>query len=450
MKKHLLMTLLVALTFCVNVFSQDRKVSGKVTSAEDGSGLPGVTVRVKNTNQGSQTDASGNYSISVPNGDAKLQFSFIGMTSEEVSVGSQSVVNVKMGTDIRQLSEIVVTGVGVATNKAKLAFAVESISSKSLPQAPTASIDQALVGKIAGAQITSSNGTPGAATNIVLRGINTINRGTTPMIMIDGIQVASTDLNSIDLSVIDRIEVVQGAASATIYGAQGANGVIQLFTKKGKNGQLNIDFSSSVSQNSYLNIGGVRKAQLHAFGTDANNNVLSAGAGNPILAQDPVTGLYNGNVIYNPLDVNSTTSKQYNANLKYYDHFNFFFVPANTVNNSLSISGGKDKFDFAFSLSNNYQGSNVINNGDFKRTNITANIGAEIAPKLKFRSITQLVYTKNTIKSTDRNILFAINNTRPFANYEQPLANGDFAGYVGDAAGVNGFNPNFYQQYLGS
>jgi outer membrane receptor protein involved in Fe transport len=140
------------------------------------------------------------------------------MTSEEVSVGSQSVINVKMGTDIRQLSEIVVTGVGVATNKAKLAFAVESISSKALPQAPTASVDQALVGKIAGAQITSKNGTPGAGTNIVLRGINTINRGTNPMIMIDGVQVASTDLNSIDLSIIDRIEVVQGAASATIYG----------------------------------------------------------------------------------------------------------------------------------------------------------------------------------------------------------------------------------------
>ena len=448
MKKLLLITFLITISLCVNVFAQDRQVTGKITSAEDGSGLPGVTVRVKSTNQGTQTDASGNYSISLPNGSTKLQFSFIGMISEEVAVGNQSVINVKMSTDIRQLSEIVVTGVGVATNKTKLAFAVESISSKSLPQAPTASIDQALVGKIAGAQISSSNGTPGSSANIVLRGINTINRGTTPMIMIDGIQVASTDLNSIDLTVIDRIEVVQGAASATIYGAQGANGVIQLFTKKGKNGQLNVDFSSSVSQNTYLNIGGVRKSQLHAFGTDANNNVLSAGSGNPILVQDPNTGLYNGNVIYNPLDVNSTTSKMYNTNLKYYDHFNFFFVPANTTNNSIAISGGKDKFDFAFTLSNNYQGSNMINNGDFKRTNITANIGAELAPKLKFRSITQLIYTKNTIKSSDRNILFAINNTRPFANYEQPLTNGDFAGYVGDATGVNGFNPNFYQQYL--
>jgi TonB-dependent starch-binding outer membrane protein SusC len=447
MKKQVLMTFLILFSFCVNSFAQDRKVSGKVTSAEDGSGLPGVTVRVKGTAQGTQTDASGNFSISVSE-KAKLQFSFIGMNPEEVAVGSQTAINVKMGTDVRQLSEIVVTGVGVATNKAKLAFAVESISGKNLPQAPTASVDQALVGKIAGAQITSKNGTPGAGTNIVLRGINTINRGTNPMIMIDGIQVASTDLNSIDLSIIDRIEVVQGAASATIYGAQGANGVIQLFTKKGKAGTLNVDFSSSISNNTYLNIGGVRKAQLHAFGTDASNNVLSAGAGNPILAQDPVTGLYNGNVIYNPLDLASNMNKPYDKNLKYYDHYNYFFIPANTYNNTVSVSGGKDKFDFAFALSNNDQGSNVVNNGGFSRTNVTANIGAELAPRLKFRSITQLVYTKNTIKSNDRNILFAINNTRPFANYEQTLTNGDYPGYVGDAAGVNGFNPLFYQQYL--
>ena len=448
MKKQLLLSFLITFCFCVNITAQDRKVSGKVTSAEDGSGLPGVTVRIKGTNQGTQTDAIGNYSISVSE-KAKLQFSFIGMNPEEITVGSQSVVNVKMGTDVRQLSEIVVTGVGVATNKAKLAFAVESISAKNLPQAPTASIDQALVGKIAGAQITSRSGTPGAGTNIVLRGINTINRGTTPMIMIDGIQVASTDLNSIDLSIIDRIEVVQGAASATIYGAQGANGVIQLFTKKGKAGTLNVDFSSSISNNTYLNIGGVRKAQLHAFGTDASNNVLSAAAGNPILAQDPVTGLYNGNVIYNPLDVASNMNKPYDKNLKYYDHFSYFFIPANTYNNTVSISGGKEKFDFAFSLSNNDQGSNVVNNGGFSRTNVTANIGAEIAPKLKFRSITQLIYTKNTLKSNDRNILYSINNTRPFANYEQTLTNGDYPAYVGDAAAVNGFNPLFYQQYLG-
>ena len=442
MKKKLLVTFLFAFSFCVNIFAQDRTVSGKVTSAEDGSGLPGVTVQLKGSNKGTTSDASGNYSIAIPD-KGTLKFSFVGMISKDVSITAQSVVNVQLASDIQQLSEIVVTGVGAATDKRKLAFAVETVSSKNLPQAPTASIDQALVGKIAGAQISSVNGTPGAPVNIVLRGINTINKGTNPIILIDGIQV-NTDLNAIDLNIIDRVEVVQGAAASTMYGAQGANGVIQLFTKKGKNGQLNIDFSSSIAQNTYLNVGGLRKAQFHAFATDANNNVVGT-SGKP-LTQDPLTSLYSENVVYNALDVNSQLNKPYNANLKYYDHYNSFFVPANTLNNSLSISGAKDKINFLFSLSNNTQGSNIVNNGDYSRTNLTSNLGVELAPKLKLRSTTQVIFTKNTLKTDDRTILYSINNTRPFANYEQKDAQGNYPAYVGDAAGVNGFNPNYYQQ----
>lgn len=445
MKKFLLMSLLLIFSSCLSVFAQDRKITGKVTSAEDGSGLPGVSVQLKGSNKGTTTDATGAYSLSVPSGNGVLKFSFVGMSTKEVSIDGKSVVDTKLETDARQLSEVVVTGVGVATSKAKLGFAVESITSKNLPQAPTASVDQALVGKIAGAQISSVSGTPGAPVSIVLRGINTINKGTSPIILIDGIQVASTDLNSIDLNTIERVEVVQGAASATMYGAQGANGVIQLFTKKGKPGQLNIDFSSSVSRNEYLNVGGLRQAQYHAFTTDASGNVIGA-SGKP-LTQDPVTGLYSENVQYNALDPKSQLNKPYNANLKFYDNYSFFFVPAYTYNNSVSVTGGKEKLDFAFSLSNNTQGSNIVNNGNYSRTNLVANIGAELAPRLKFRSTTQLVYTKNTLKTPDRTILYSINNTRPFANYQAVLSDGNYAAYVGDAAGVNGLNPNFYQQY---
>ena len=442
MKKLLLMTFLVTFSFCVNVFAQDRKVTGKVTAAEDGSGLPGVSVQVKGSNKGTTTDATGNYSISVPD-KGILKFTFVGLTSKEVLLNAQSVVDIQLANDTQQLSEIVVTGVGVATDKRKVAFAVESVVAKNLPQAPTASIDQALVGKIPGAQISSVNGTPGAKVNIVLRGINTINSGTNPLILIDGIQV-NTDIGSIDLNTIERVEVVQGAAAATIYGAQGANGVIQLFTKKGKPGTLNIDVSSSVAQNEYINAGGVRKGQFHNFATDASGNVIGS-SGKP-LTQDPITGLYSENVVYNALDVNGQYNKPYNANLKYYDHYKFFFLPANTFNNSLSITGGKEKTDFAFSLSNNTQGSNIINNGNYSRTNMTANIGVELAPRLKFRTTTQLIYTKNTLKTDDRNILYSINNTRPFANYEATDAQGNYPAYVGDAAGVNSYNPNYYQQ----
>ncbi len=443
MKKLLLMC--CAFVFTLALHAQDRTVSGKVTSTEDGSSLPGVNVIVKGTTSGAVTDADGAYTLGVPESGSVLVFSFIGLKTQEVSIDGRSVVDVTLGMDVTQLSEIVVTGVGVATDKRKLGISVESVTSRDLPAAPTASIDQALVGKIAGAQISSTNGTPGSDVNIVLRGINTVNRGTAPMILVDGIQVASTNLNTIDLSTIDRVEVVQGAASATIYGAQGANGVIQLFTKKGKVGKINIDLSSSISNNTYLNVGDLRKARFHAFTTDADNNVIGT-SGNP-LTVDPETLVYSENVQYNPLSLTSNLNKPYDRNLQYYDHFDFFFKPANTINNSIAVSGGKDKVDFLFSVSNNYQESNIIENGDVRRSNFVANVGFELAKGLTFRTTTQLAYTKNTIKTLDRNIMFSVNNARPFANFDALDTDGDVGVYFGDAVGVNHFNPLFYQRY---
>jgi TonB-linked SusC/RagA family outer membrane protein len=430
--------------FFSQAWAQDRVITGKVTAFEDGSTLPGVNVQIKGTQTGTTTAVDGTYRITSPD-NATLVFSFIGLTSQEVAVGNRTVIDLVMRADLKQLAEVVVTGVGVATDKRKLGISVEAISAKDLPQAPSASVDQALIGKIPGAQISATNGTPGADINILLRGINSLSRGTAPMILIDGIQVASTNLNTIDLNTIERVEVVQGAASATIYGAQGANGVIQLFTKKGKSGQLNVDISSSITQNTYLNIGGLRKAAFHNFATDADNNVIGA-SGNP-LTLDPVTLTYSENIRYNALDPAGKAEKPYNRNLRYYDHYAFFFRPANTYNNSITLSGGKEKLDFIVSVSNNQQESNIINNGGFNRTNFTSNLGFELARGLKFRTTTQLAYTKNTIKSLDRNIIYSVNNARPFANFEQKDEDGNYGAYYGDAVGVNHYNPNFYQQY---
>ena len=176
---------------------------------------------------------------------------------------------------------MVVTGTGVATDKKKLGISVESISSDKLPATPTASIDQALIGKIPGAQISSVSGNPGDPVNIVLRGVNTIQGGTKPLIIVDGVQMAATDINSLDLSNIERVEVVQGAASASLYGAQGANGAIQLFTKKGRVGTPVINFSSSYTQNSFINSGDVNKAALHPYIVNSNGEVLDINTESP-------------------------------------------------------------------------------------------------------------------------------------------------------------------------
>lgn len=444
MRKTLL--LLLAVGMGVIAYAQTRTITGKVTSSEDGSSLPGVNVILKGTTNGTVTDADGKYSLSTPDGGGILVFSFIGFLTTEVPIGSSSDVSVKMGSDVQQLSEIVVTGVGVATDKRKVAISVASVMANELPQAPSASIDQALIGKIAGAQITSRSGTPGADVNILLRGINSINRTTTPMILVDGVQAGVTSLQTLDLNAIERVEVIQGAAAATVYGAQGANGVIQLFTKKGKAGKLNIDISSSISQNTYLNVGGLKKSDTHSFVTNSNNEVIGA-SGNPITF-NPATGVYSENVQWFSTDPTVINNKPYDKNLQYVDHFNFFFRPANSINNSVAVSGGSDKMDFAISASNSHQESNLVDNGYWDRSNFTANVGTTLAKGLTLRSITNLAYTKSTLKTSDRTIMFSLLNAYPFADFEgATLPDGTPPSYLNQTAGINHQNPLYRQYY---
>jgi TonB-linked SusC/RagA family outer membrane protein len=439
--KKILLALTLVFFAMVGAMAQ-KSISGKVTD-QTGQPLIGASILAKGTTVGTVSDVSGSYSLTMPPSVNVVVISYTGFTTQELTLGEGGTLDVTLREASTNLTELVVTGSGVATSKARLGISVETISAKDLPSVPSASVDQALVGKIAGAQISSTSGSPGAGVNILLRGINSVNRGTTPMILVDGLQMAATDLNALDLNSIDRIEVVQGAASASIYGAQGANGVIQLFTKRGKNGKVMVDFSSGITNNTYLNIGGLAKSNLHGYKTDANNNVVS-GSGVP-LAIDPNTGLYNANLVWNSTDPTNLTNKPYGANLTYHDHFKEFFVPANTFNNSVSISGGSDKFDFSVSGSNNRQYSNFINAGYNDRSNITVNVGAELAKGLRFRNTTQLVRTENTLNGED--YIYSIFNTRAFTDYGYKLPDGSYVPKTGDAAGVNGFNPLYAQQY---
>jgi TonB-linked SusC/RagA family outer membrane protein len=455
------------------VVAQDRRVTGKVTATDDNSPLPGVSVLLKGSQRGTSTDANGNYSLAVPASGGTLVFSAVGFATQNVDVSSQSVVDVKLVTDARMLTEVVVTGTGVETSKAKLGMAVESISGKSLPQTPTASIDQALVGKIAGAQISSISGNPGDPVNIVLRGINTVQGSTRPLIMVDGVQVAATDINSLDLTNVDRVEVVQGAASSALYGAQGANGVIQIFTKRGKQGRPQINFSSSYAVNEFLNVGNVGKASLHPYLTDAVGNLVDS-KGNILKLNDlgGLTGLsyqYGGGTRYAIQDIRNVANKPYVGNFQYYDQFKQVFQQGSTANNAINISGASGKSDFNIALANNHTVSPILKNGYVDRTNLSANIGTELAKGLTLRSVTQLIYTKNTLipglgaaggigyglgnrQGALRSNLgaspYGFLNTSPFFDltYKLPDGNSPFwqrAGFVS----INAANPFYQQQY---
>ena len=423
------------------VFSQNIEVSGKIT---DASGLPvsGASIRVKNSRIGTSSAPDGSFKITAPS-NGTLVISSIGFETVEVKPAAS--VAVKLVLDTKSLNEVIVTGTGSGTSKKKVAIAVESITADKLPAAPTASIDQALVGKIAGAQISSVNGNPGSQAQILLRGINTLSSGTSPMILLDGIEVKATDLNALDLNSIEKIEVIQGAAAATFYGAQGANGVIQLFSKKGKGGKLFIDVSSSVAQNELINVGDFGKAKFHSLATDASGNVIGGG-GTP-LSFDPDYSHYELNVTWNSLNPQNNNNKPYDKNLKYYDHYAMFYQKAITYNNSISLSGSRDRFDFAISGSNTQQESVFKGNGKYQRSNLVSNLGIELFKGFKLRSITQLVYTQNNLMDrSGRTIVYALNNASPFADFNYKSPDGNYGAYFGDAVGVNHYNPNYMFQ----
>lgn len=458
MKKNLLKLLLLFLLISQAVYAQNRIITGKVTDKADASGLPGVSIMVKGTTIGTLTGQDGKYSISVPAGNQILVFSYIGYNSYRAEVGVISIINVTLSASSNQLNEVVVTGSGVATSKAKLGIAVEAVSGKNLATTPQASIDQALVGKIPGAQIASVDGTPGARTNIVLRGINTIQGGTSPMILVDGVESRTTDISLLDLSNVDHIEVVQGAAASTIYGAQGANGVIQIFTKKGQQGKVKIDVSSSVTASNLINSGNVHQATLSSFKVDANGNFLDASGNMIALDKDGtypgVTWAYGANAnspsaMSNPQNI---AHQQYGTNLQYYDHIKQLFKTAYSTNNNVSVSGASPTTDYNISISNNHQQSNIRTNGYNDRTNLSLNFGTELFKGFTVRSTTQLIYTKNTLNQAmgtgNSGALFNALNSSPFYNLYQTLPSGTYPFSLNSGTvSVNGDNPFYYTEY---
>ena len=447
MRKLKLVLLSLLLLSIQNVFAQTT-ITGKVKDVT-GSPISGATVSVRG-GIATSTGADGSFSLKLPSGKKTIMVSYIGYVSKTVIV-SGATADVTLELDSKALSEVVVTGTGVAVSKRKTAISVESVDIAKQTKVSTGGVLDQLVGQVPGAQIASVGGQPGQAPSIVLRGINSINRGTNPMIILDGVQLGATGLNSIDINTIERVEVVQGAAAATLYGAQGANGVIQLFSKRGKQGQINIDASVATTSTQFLNIGGVAKNHYHSYSVNANGEVLGS-SGTP-LQWNSATGLFsdnfaspytNGNVIYNALDPLGKSETPYNKNLLYYDHYKMFFKTGQNRNASLSISGGKEKMDFAITGSYNHQASNFKDNGALDRGNFTSNVGAELFKNFKFRSVTQVIYDKNTV-NWDRSIIYAINNARPFANFDALMDNGQYAAYYGSAVGVNHLNPNYFE-----
>lgn len=267
MKKFLL--LCFSFVFAAGVvLAQERTVSGKVTSTEDGSALPGVNVVLKGTTNGTVTDSDGNYKLNVPATGGSLVFSFIGLQTQEAAIGDRTVVDVTLGLDVTQLTEVVVTAQGIEREQKALGFAQTTISSSLLANKPETDVGRALQGRTPGLQILNSSGLAGSGAKINIRGNSSINGNTQPLWVVNGVPI-NTDQNDIssdyrdgkisptrfldiDPNNIESISVLRGLAATTLYGSQGRNGVILVTTKTGSSKGVG-RFEGSIVESYFVN-----------------------------------------------------------------------------------------------------------------------------------------------------------------------------------------------------
>ncbi|MEO6286177.1 MAG: TonB-dependent receptor [Dyadobacter sp.] len=255
-----LAVLLMLISTTMSVMAQDVSVSGKVTDAKTG-GIPGVTVTLKGSTKGTNTDVGGNYQISVP-GNATLSFSAIGYETQDVAVGNKSVLNVVLSEDVKALEEVVVVGYGTVKKK-DATGAVSALGSKDFQKGIVTSPEQLMQGRVAGVQITQSSGEPGGGINVRIRGTSSVLGGNNPLFVIDGVplsgdntssggdnqgvgrQPAKNPLNFLNPDDIASMDILKDASATAIYGSRGANGVVLITTKRGR-GKGSLDYGYSV------------------------------------------------------------------------------------------------------------------------------------------------------------------------------------------------------------
>ncbi len=251
-----ILTLLLAFVVQITL-AQEQTISGTVTD-EDGLPLPGVNVLIKGTSTGTQTDFDGNYSIEAEMGDI-LSFSFVGLETTEVTVGSSNRIDVTMAADAAQLEEVVVTALGVTATPRSVTYAVEGVTAEEIENTGETNLVNSLSSKAAGVNVVSSSGSVGASSNIRIRGNTSINRSNSPLFIVDGVPIDNSssgngvgsvdqsnraiDINQNDIASID---ILKGTAAQTLYGLRAANGVVIITTKKGQTGAPTVSVSSTL------------------------------------------------------------------------------------------------------------------------------------------------------------------------------------------------------------
>ncbi len=381
------------------------QISGRISDGDTGEPLPGVSVLVKGTTQGTITDTDGNYKITVDE-SAVLVFSFVGYKTQEVTVGTNSTLNIVLASDVTALSEIVVVGYGTQQRR-DITGSVASISSQDIKNIPVTSFENAIQGQLAGVQVSETSGEPGAGPTIRVRGLGSISAGNEPLYVVDGFPISknvdvgvqgdlfrrraafrpptSNPLATINPNDIESIEVLKDASAAAIYGSRGSNGVILITTKKGtREGKptVNLDVYGGV-QSVANKIDLMNSQELTSYVLDSRNNAY--------IQNVPGADINDSNAQRNQkaLDAGLAPSANYRIADDYLnpdgtdvDWQDLIFKSAALQSYNVSVAGGSEKISY-FVAGGYYSQDGIIENSGFDRYSFRVNLEADVLPKLK-------------------------------------------------------------------
>ena len=369
------------------MITNNKKITGKVTD-EKNEPIIGANVVVKGSTTGTITDMDGNFTLEVPD-QATLLVSYIGYTPKEVAVKNQNNLSIMMIEDSKTIDEVVVIGYG-SVKKSNLTGAVSSVKTTEIQQTPMTSIDQGLVGRASGVQVTQTSGMPGAVASIRVRGSSSLQGGNEPLYVIDGFPVYSgtgfgstggntqiSGLSTVNPSDIESIEILKDTSATAIYGARAANGVVLITTKSGKKGRDIITFESSFG------------VQNVAKTIDVMNAQEYAALVNEAYTNDGLDAPYNTTQLGEIAKLGNGTNWQ-----------DEIFRPAMIQSYQLTFSGGDNKTTYAIS-GGYFDQKGVIINSDFKRYSLRLNLDRQIFNTLKVGTHMSGTHTISRTSATD-------------------------------------------------
>ncbi|WP_257668297.1 SusC/RagA family TonB-linked outer membrane protein [Parapedobacter tibetensis] len=415
MKKRLLLAVwLMCCGLVSTTLARQSAVTGRVTDATDGTPLSGVTVTVKGTNTATATDGNGNYSINVPSGDAVLVFQMIGYATQEIRVGSSTVIPVQLESTKRNLDEVIVVAYGTTT-KGTYTGSASVIGGEELKDASTVSFESALLGKMPGIQITNTSGQAGSAPSIRIRGIGSMNASNEPLYVIDGVPVVSGSggqmgdylytsnnvLNALNPADIESVTVLKDAAASSLYGSRAANGVVLITTKKGKLGKPTINFRTSIgftpswATDNYEPAGVQEQVNMlyqvfHDYRTTSGMtedqaNTSALGMLNSRFNRHGYRFETNGAGLYENVQIKGMTDGLVNREGTYFDWKDLLFRTGMYQTNDLSVSGGTEDTKYYTSLSYTKDKNRVVLN-EYDRIAGRVNLSQKVGKHIEFIS----------------------------------------------------------------